>query len=227
MPGEPLLEFHRVSFEREGLRLLTEVSLTVHRTEIVGVVFQGGAGKTELLYLGAGLLEATAGEVMYRGKRLRDHASDPPTMGFVFEDDGGLFENLTLFENVALPLRYHTTKTEDEIDAKVREILSVVGMDESAHRFSWELSRDRQRVAALARALVYEPDIVFVDDFFIGADADAFHRMEETISLARDAYETAFLLVMEAAPDDFGVADRLCLVDHGAVLELDRTSMLG
>ena len=78
MAGEPLLEFHRVSYERDGERLLTEVSLTVHRSEIVGVVFQGGTGKTELLRLGAGLLEATAGEVMYRGKRLRDR----PTIGF-------------------------------------------------------------------------------------------------------------------------------------------------
>lgn len=227
MAGEPLLEFHRVSYERDGTRLLTEVSLTIHRAEIVGVVFQGGAGKTELLYLGAGLLDASAGEVMYRGKRLRDRATHPPTMGFVFEDDGGLFENLSLYENIALPLRFHTSKTEEEIDAKVREILSVVGMEESASKHSYEIGRDRQRVAALARALVYEPDIVFVDDFFIGADADAFHRMEETISLARDAYETAFLLVMEATPDQFGIADRLCLVDHGAVLELDRASMLG
>lgn len=227
MPGEPLLEFHRVSYEREGQRLLTEVSLTIHRGEIVGVVFQGGTGKTELLYLGAGLLQPTAGEVMYRGKRLRERPSHPPSMGFVFEDDGGLFENLTLYENIALPLRFHTSKTEEEIDAKVREILSVVGMEESGSKYSYEIGRDRQRVAALARALVYEPDIVFVDDFFIGADADAFHRMEETISLARDAYEMAFLLVMEATPDQFGVADRLCLVDHGAVLELDRPSMLG
>lgn len=225
--GQPLLEFHRVSFERDEQPILTEVSLTIHQAEIVGVVFQGGTGKTELLYLGAGLLDATAGEVMYRGKRLRDQESQPPSMGFVFEDDGGLFENLTLYENIALPLRFHSSKTEEEIDAKVREILSVVSMEDTASKYSYEFGRDRQRVAALARALVYEPDIVFVDDFFIGADADAFHRMEETIALARDAFQTAFLLVMEATPDNFGVADRLCLVDHGAVLELDRTSMLG
>ncbi|MEM9068153.1 MAG: ATP-binding cassette domain-containing protein [Myxococcota bacterium] len=218
--GDPLLEFHRVTFGD----VLTEVSLTVHAQEIVGVVFQHGIGKSVLLQLGAGLIEPSAGEVVYRGRRIRDRP-DEPTIGFVFEDDGGLFENMTLYDNIALPLRFHTRSSESEIEAKVREILSVVGMDDEAERFPWTMTRDRQRLASLARALVYEPDVCFIDDFFIGADADAFHRMEETVSLAREAYGTAFLLVLEAAPEDFGIADRLCLIDHGAVLELDRMSL--
>ncbi len=227
VPGDPLLEFHRVSIRDGDEPILTEVSLTVHEAEIVGLVFQQGMGKTHLLYAGAGLIEPTAGEVVYRGKRLSDLPRVPPKIGLVFEGDGGLLANLSVYDNIALPLRFHTDRSEEEIRTKVEEVLAVTGMDGSAKQLPWQLTRDRQRLVALARALVYEPELIFIDDYFIGTDADAFHRMSETIGLAREAYETAFLLVMEAAPDDFGVADRLCLVDHGAVLELDRPSLLG
>ncbi|HJK91119.1 MAG TPA: ATP-binding cassette domain-containing protein [Polyangiaceae bacterium LLY-WYZ-15_(1-7)] len=222
MPGAPLLEFHRVSLRDGEIPVLTEVSLTVHEAEIVGVVFQHGIGKTSLLYIGAGLMPPTAGEVVYRGRRIAELPKTPPKLGFVFEDDGGLLENTSVFDNVALPLRFHLELEEKEVARKVEEVLSLVGMEEQAGRFPWQLTGDRQRLVALARALVYEPELVFVDDFFLGADADAFRRMQEAISLAREAHETAFLLVMEASAADFGVADRLCLVDHGAVLELER-----
>ena len=226
VPGDPLLEFHRVTVRDDDVPVLTEVSLTVHEAEIVGLVFQQGTGKTHLLHVGAGLLEPTEGEIVYRGRRLAELPRSPPKIGMVFEDEGGLLANLSVHDNIALPLRFHTAKPESEIETKVDEVLSVIGMEDAGPRFPWQLTRDRQRLVALARALSYEPELVLVDDYFLGTDADAFHRMGETIGLAREAYEMAFLLVMEAAPDDFGVADRLCLVDHGMVLDLDRESML-
>lgn len=219
---EPLLELHRVSLLDGDLPILTEVSLTLYEQEILGVVFQQGIGKTALLHIAAGLLAPTKGEVVLRGRRLAAlQGPDRPPLGFVFAE-GGLMENLSLYENVALPLRYHTNLDEDAIESKVLEHLQLVGMEEQRERFPWQLTRDRCRLAALARALVVEPVVVFVDDFFLGADADAFRRMEQAVGLARDAVGTSFFLVLEATPDDFGCADRLCLVDHGAVLELDR-----
>jgi len=222
----PLLELHRVCFTSGEQPVLTDVSLTVHEQEIVGVVFQQGIGKSALLRIGAGLLRPTSGEVVFRGKRLAEQLRGKPELGMVFED-GALMENTTVFDNVALPLRFHTGESEETIAQKVDEVLSVVGMEHAKSRFPWQLTRDRARLVALARAMIYEPALIFVDDFFQGADAEAFSRMSEAVSMTREAYETAFLLVMEATPDSFGIADRLCLVDHGMVLELDRPSMLG
>lgn len=218
---EPLLELHRVSFRDGETAILTEVSLTVFAREILGVVFQQGIGKTALLHLAAGLLEPSAGEVVYRGERIAKRPASP-TLGMVFEDDGGLLPNLTVFENIALPLRYHTRASEPEVRAKVSEVLSVAGVQEVADKHPWQLTRDRQRLAALARALITEPDLVFVDDLYQGADAEAYGQMRETILLAREAYGTAFLLVLESSAEDFDFCDRICLIDHGAVLELTR-----
>lgn len=218
---EPLLEFHHVSFTPGDQAVLHDISLTIHEQEIVGLVFQQGLGKTSLLRIGAGLIEPSAGEVVFRGQRVRSlRATDAP-FGFVFHD-GGLLENLTIFDNVALPVRYHTRHDEAFIAARVGEVLRAVGMEEHAERFPWELTRDRQRLASLARALVRDPDLVFVDDFFRGADAGAFQQLEDAVRAARDERRTAFALVLEAFSGDFGVVDRLCLIDHGSVLEMER-----
>ncbi|MCA9612640.1 MAG: ATP-binding cassette domain-containing protein, partial [Myxococcales bacterium] len=105
MPGAPLLELHRVGFRADGRDILADVSLTVHEGELLGVVLQHGAGKSLLLSIAGGLVRPTHGEVVYRGRRITELASSPPKLGFVFEDDGGLLANLSVYENVALPLR--------------------------------------------------------------------------------------------------------------------------
>ncbi|MBX3250879.1 MAG: ATP-binding cassette domain-containing protein [Myxococcales bacterium] len=222
MPQAPLLELHRVSLRDGDQAVLTDVSLTVNEAEVVGVVLQHGAGKSVLLRVASGLLPPTSGAVIYRGRRIEELPASPPKLGFVFEDDGGLLANLSLFDNVALPLRYHFDLDDHALEAKVREVLGLVGLDEHTHRMPFELTRDRQRLAALARAIAYEPELIFVDDFYVSAEADEqVRRMQESIDIAREAHGTAFLLAMEAG-GDASVADRLCLVDHGAVLELDQ-----
>lgn len=224
MTQAPLLELHRVSLRDGDEAVLTDVSFTVHEAEIVGVVLQHGAGKSVLLRIAAGLLAPTSGEVVYGGRRIGELPMSPPKLGFVFEDDGGLFANLSLFDNVALPLRYHFDLDEHAVEAKVREVLGLVGLEDQAHRMPFELTRDRQRLAALARAVAYEPELIFIDDYYVSAEADEqVRRMRESIEIAREAHGTAFLLAMEAGGDG-DIADRLCLADHGTVLELDRRS---
>lgn len=215
----PILELHRVTLEDEDSPVLADVSLTIYESEIVGLVFNHGVGKTSLLRIAAGLTEPTAGEVVYLGRRLREYShGERPPFGFVFAN-GGLLENLTVEDNVALPLRYHTTMANEVIAEKVAVALEQAGAAELATRFPWQLTRDRQRLASLARALVGDPRIVFVDDYFLGADAEAFHRLQDGIVASRDSSGASFVLVLKATPDDFGCTDRLCLIDHGAVLE--------
>jgi phospholipid/cholesterol/gamma-HCH transport system ATP-binding protein len=214
---EPLLELHRICLVGNGQALLHEVSLTVHEREIVGLVFQHGIGKTSLLRIGAGLLRPTSGEVIFRGQRVGDLDPQDAPFGFVFRD-GGLLGNLSLRENLALPLRYHTQLTEEAVMADVEEALRGVGLEEQADKLPFELPRDAVRLATLARDLMRRPSLVFIDDFFRGGDLEAFRRLEERVVLARKEHGTSFLLVLEPT-DGFGCADRLCLVDHGAVLE--------
>lgn len=221
MPGAPLLELHRVGFDDEGRAILADVSLTVHEGEVLGVVLQHGSGKSLLLSIASGLVEPTRGEVVFRGRRIAELPTSPPKLGFVFENEGGLFANLSVFDNVALPLRFHFAHTDAEIETKVQEVLGLVGLEDDATRMPWQLTGDRQRLAALARAIVYQPELVFIDDFYVNADQDAFRRLQESVAITREAYGTAFLLAVDGS-GDFGITDRLCLVDLGTVLELER-----
>lgn len=223
MPGAPLLELHRVGFDDDGRAILADVSFTVHEQEILGVALQHGAGKSLLLSIASGLVPPSRGEVVFRGRRIAELPPSPPKLGFVFEDDGGLLANLSVFDNVALPLRFHFALTETEIDAKVREALGLVGLEDDAARMPWQLTSDRQRLASLARASVYEPELVLIDDFYLNADQDAFRRMQDSVAILREAHGTAFLLAVDGG-GEFGIADRLCLVDLGSVLELERPS---
>ncbi len=193
----PLLQLEGITVRDDERTVLDDVDLHVEAGEIVGVSFaQAHGGKTTLLRVAAGLREPSAGSVRLNGRRLSGEASVPPypVMGMVFRDDGGLFPNLTIEENVSLPLRYH-----DEADAEQRSRAIMEAMDIAAvaERFPWELTREHMRLAALARALVYRPKIVLIDDFFAGADEAAFERSREAIVQANEEHGTAFLLVVE------------------------------
>ena len=196
--SKALLELEGVTV-REGARVvLDDVDLRVAPGEIVGLSFaQAHGGKTTLLYMAAGLREPDSGSIRFDGKRLSGQRSVPPypAMGMVFRDDGGLFPNMTIEENVALPLRYH--EGDEGAEERAHAMLERVGLLESADRFPWELTKERMRLAALARALVYRPRLVLVDDFFAGADEWAFGQAQRAITQTNEEHDTAFLLIVE------------------------------
>lgn len=212
----PLLVLESVTVRNGARVVLDDVDLEVAAGEIVGLSFaQAHGGKTTLLYAAAGLTVPDSGSVRFEGERLAgDRAVPPyPAMGMVFRDDGGLFPNLTIEENVSLPLRYHEGADAEE---RARAMLASVGLQESADRFPWELTRERMRLAALARALVYRPKLVLVDDFFAGPDERVFNQAQQVIARASEEHGTAFLLVVE--PELIWDRMRRETVDHGHVV---------
>ncbi len=212
----PLLQLEGVTV-REGARVvLDDVDLEVAAGEIVGLSFaQAHGGRTTLLYTAAGLREPDSGSVRFEGRRLAGEGAVPPypAMAMVFRDDGGLFPNMTVEENVSLPLRYHEGENAEE---RAREMLERVGIGGTGERFPWELTRERMRLAALARALVYRPKLVLIDDFYAGADDRAFARAQEAIVAHNEEHGTAFLLVVE--PELEWASMRRETVDHGHVV---------
>lgn len=214
--AEALLELRDVTVRAGARVVLDQVDLRVAPGEIVGVGFaQAHGGKTTLLHVAAGLRAPDAGSVHFGGRRLAAERPVPayPAIGMVFRDDGGLFPNLTIAENVALPLEYHEGA---DAEARARAALESVGLAKSAERFPWELTRERMRLAALARALVYRPALVLVDDFFAGADDRAFARAQRAIASANEEHGTAFLLVVE--PELEWAKMRKEIIDHGQVV---------
>jgi phospholipid/cholesterol/gamma-HCH transport system ATP-binding protein len=221
--NEVVLELRDVSIARRGKPVLVRVNLEVRAREALGVVFLRGGGRSTLLSVASGLLAPDSGEVLYRGRPLsslgtREVDAFRKATAMVFEH-GGLLVNTTCFNNVALPLRYHTRLPEDEIEVKVMDLLGVVGMREARDHFPWELTIGKQRLVALARALAREPELIFFDNFFQGSEPLAWRKLTRVMQESRERRGTAFVLVLEADPTVYSLADRLLVIEDGHVLE--------
>lgn len=200
--ASPLLELRSLAVRAGDDTLLRGVDLEVHETESVGLVLE--RGRTSFLEAAAGLREPAEGQVLYRGKPLRKELAKlhrGPRIGFVFEE-GGLLENATLYDNIALPLRYHTMLREAEIERRVMAALSLVEIEEWRNRFPFQVTRGAIRLASLARALVREPELVYLDDFLHGGTAELWEDFVRAMGWARREHGTAFLAGLAGFPED-------------------------
>ncbi len=180
-----------------------DLSLTVYRGEILSLVGGSGSGKTTLLRQMLGLERPARGEVCVFGQSL--HQGDAEEMrnlrnrwGVLFQQ-GALFSALTVYENVALPLRELKTLDEPLIRELVLLKLQSVGMDASqATKMPAELSGGMVKRVALARALALEPELLFLDEPTAGLDPD---RSESFVQLLRELHRELCLTVVMVTHD--------------------------
>jgi phospholipid/cholesterol/gamma-HCH transport system ATP-binding protein len=127
--------------------------------------------------------------------------------------------NTKVFDNLALPLRYHGGLSEAEIERRVMAALESVGMTAAAHRFPFELTIARQKLCTLARALVRDAEAVFFDNFVTGTEATVFHTLTRLVRNTRSRRGTAWMLVLESDASIFPIADRICVFEDGKLIE--------
>ncbi|MBQ5671112.1 MAG: ATP-binding cassette domain-containing protein, partial [Oscillospiraceae bacterium] len=161
-----LSDVHK-TYENTGSEALRGVDLTINDGEFVFLVGPSGSGKTTLIKLLTGELRATSGEIVVNGFDLRaiKNRKMPKyrrTLGVVFQDFR-LIDNMTVYDNVAFAMRVVGAKRKD-IKHRVPEVLTLVGLEEKAHRFPAELSGGEQQRVSIARALVNSPSLVIADE---------------------------------------------------------------
>ncbi|HEY6134177.1 MAG TPA: ATP-binding cassette domain-containing protein, partial [Rubrivivax sp.] len=175
MKPENLIEIDHVSFGYDSSRLiLNDVSLRFPRGKVTAILGGSGCGKTTLLRLIGGSAAPSTGEVRFDGQKLV--ASDRAQMhglrrrlGMLFQF-GALFTDLTVFENVAFPLREHTDLPEALIRDIVLMKLNAVGLRGARDLMPSEVSGGMARRVALARAIVLDPELIMYDEPFAGLD---------------------------------------------------------
>lgn len=199
MTSAPLLSVQGVGLVVNEELAFRGVSFDVGAGESVGIVVP--RARTTLLMVAAGLRRIDEGKVLLEGKPIesayRDLAHEATT-GFVFQG-GGLLENTTIGDNIALPLRYHTNLSEEAIGKRVRSALAEVGLENEAQRLPYQIPRGTQRLVSLARALAVEPALVYVDDLHHGATVEIWQRFVEVMAAARARWNTAFLCALAVA----------------------------
>jgi len=215
----PLVELRDVWKSFEANHVLRGISLELHRGTTLAVMGGSGAGKTVLLRIVAGLVRPDSGEVSLFGTRI-DRMREEAMLalrrrtGFVFQG-AALFDSLSVFENVAFPLREHTTLSLGEITDRVHRFLALVGLPDTDGLLPAELSGGMRKRVGIARALVMEPEVVFFDEPTAGLDPTNARVVAELIAELRTGVcDTAIVVTHDIEFADM-VADRMAILYHG------------
>jgi phospholipid/cholesterol/gamma-HCH transport system ATP-binding protein len=220
MNGQPIVEMLDVRKRFEGNEVLKGVSLTVERGETMVIMGGSGSGKTVTLRLIAGLIWPTSGTVRVFGVRidtLGEEALLPirRRMGYVFQG-AALFDSLSVHENVAYPLREHTSLGEAEIRERVLHFLSLVGLGADVLKLlPSELSGGMRKRVGIARALAQEPEILLFDEPTAGLDPTNSRMVADLIVQLRAGVCDASIVVTHDLELTRTVADRVAILIDG------------
>ncbi len=220
----PLVELRdvRKSFDQNGV--LRGISLALRKGTTLAVMGGSGAGKTVLLRIVAGLVRPDSGEVSLFGTRI-DRLSEEAMLplrrrtGFVFQS-AALFDSLSVFENVAYPLREHTRMSLGEITDRVHRFLALVGLPGVDELLPAELSGGMKKRVGIARALVTEPEVVFFDEPTAGLDPTNARLVAELIAeLRKGVCDTAIVVTHDIEFAEL-VSDQMAILHQGRFAEM-------
>ena len=203
--------------------VLRGLNLEVATAEIMVVIGRSGGGKSVLLKHLIGLLRPDAGAILVDGTditRLRRSALDQirARFGVVFQG-GALFDSMSVFDNVAFPLREKSRLGAAEIRERVEEKLGQVGLDGMADKNPAEISGGMRKRVAIARALITEPEVVFFDEPTTGLDPILVNTIHHLIVEMHQKLRFTAVMVSHEIPEIFRIADRVAVLHNGAIIE--------
>jgi phospholipid/cholesterol/gamma-HCH transport system ATP-binding protein len=217
----PLVEFRRVAFGYDTRAILDNVSFAVPRGKVTALMGASGGGKTTVLRLIGGQVRARRGEVLVNGQDIGklDTAAlyaARRRMGMRFQF-GALFTDMSVLDNVAVPLREHTNLPE----ALSRDIglmkLDAVGLRGARDLMPSEVSGGMARRIALARAIALDPDLVMYDEPFAGLDPISLGTAARLIRRLNDALGLTSIIVSHDLDETFRIADHVIILANGGI----------
>lgn len=218
----PLVELQDVRFAYGKREILKGVNLVIPRGKVVAIMGGSGCGKTTLLRLIGGQLKASAGKVVVEGEDLgrvgRDRMYElRRRMGMLFQF-GALFTDMSVFENVAFPLREHTDLPPELIETLVLMKLNAVGLRAAAQLEPSELSGGMARRVALARAIALDPMLIMYDEPFAGLDPISLGIIGQLIRKLNDALGASSVMVTHDVHESLSIVDYVYFVSDGRIV---------
>lgn len=217
-----IIEIRNLSFRRNSKIIFDKASLNIPRGKVTAIMGPSGCGKTTLLRLIGGQLSPDEGTIKVSGQDITNISKSElykirARMGMLFQS-GALFTDLTVFENVAFPLREHTTLPESMIRDLVLMKLQAVGLRGANSLMPSELSGGMARRVALARAIALDPDFIMYDEPFTGQDPISLGVLVQLIRLLNDALDMTSILVSHDIHETISIADHIYLISNGKVV---------
>jgi phospholipid/cholesterol/gamma-HCH transport system ATP-binding protein len=202
--------------------VLDGISLTVVRGETLTVLGRSGTGKSVLLKLIIGLAHPDAGSICVEGQEIVGLGLNQMNrlrikMGFLFQH-AALYDSLTVGQNVAFPLERHTKMRESERSARVKELLSSVGMERDLNKMPSDISGGMQKRVGLARALALQPEILLLDEPTAGLDPITSGGIDDLVLKLHKEHALTSIIVTHDLHSARTIADRVALLDKGKVV---------
>lgn len=218
-----------VTFDKQDV--LKDIDLTIQRGQTIAIIGESGCGKTVFMKTLVGLIRPTRGRVLFDDRSLSDTAPDELAkmrrrFGFVFQN-AALFDSMTIFENVAFPLRQHEVAAEPEVRERVMKRLNEVGLPKDvAKKYPAELSGGMRKRVGLARALILKPELVVYDEPTTGLDPIMSDVINELILGTRRRYPVTSVVVTHDMHTARKVADRVLMLYPRRRLEPGESQVL-
>jgi len=217
-----VIVLEQVDFGYDNRLILRQLSLQVARGELLAIMGGSGSGKTTVLRLIGGLLRPVSGRILVEGKNVADLQASAlqalrRRMGMLFQA-GALFTDLTVFDNVAYPLREHARLPAPMLRDLVLMKLHAVGLHAVADRMPAQLSGGMARRVALARAIALDPPVLMCDEPFAGLDPISLGTVARLLRRLTEALGLTTLLVTHDVEESLAIADRIVLLAEGRIL---------
>jgi phospholipid/cholesterol/gamma-HCH transport system ATP-binding protein len=218
---ETLVEVRDLSFAYGRRRILEGIDLDIARGQVTAILGTSGSGKTTLLQLIGGALQPTRGTVKVFGENVHELTREAlyalrRRMGVMFQK-GGLFSDLSVFDNIAFPIREHTRLPEDVVRDLVVMKLHAVGLRGAQRLMPGELSGGMARRVALARAIALDPPLIIYDEPFAGLDPIMLEVVCNLIRTLNDALGATSVVVTYDVQEAVRLADYLYILGDGVI----------
>ncbi|GAB1410910.1 hypothetical protein MASR1M90_20640 [Desulfovibrionales bacterium] len=214
--------------------ILDEVSLDIHRNQITALIGKSGVGKSVLIKHIIGLIEPDSGNIIFDGQSYatmsrKDFAAIKSRCSYMFQNNA-LFDSLTVYENIALPLQERSGFSHVDIAKKVNQRIAQLELNEVQHLYPKQISGGMQKRVALARALITDPEIIFFDEPTTGLDPIRKNTVFTMIHRYHQELNFTALIITHDVPDIFYIAHQVHILDLGKIVfsgspaELERST---
>lgn len=221
--SEVVIDVRNICKSFGKVNVLSDISFTVRRGKTTVLIGPSGTGKSVLMKIMVGLLKPDSGQILIDGEDIcrlndRDLYRVRRKMGKLFQDSA-LFDSMTVFDNVAFPLRRHTAKKVSEIAKIVDHKLRLVNLPGIEQKLPGELSGGMRKRVGLARAIALDPEIVFFDEPNSGLDPVMSAAVDELILETQYRLGSTFFVISHDIEGTFRIADYIGMLHEGRLVE--------
>ncbi len=220
--NRPLIRFEKISKSFGDTHVLKDANLAIYKGQITSIIGKSGVGKSVLLKIIIGLLEYDSGQILFNGKSVSTMSKPEKKamrqkFSYMFQNTA-LFDSMTVFDNIALPLMEKNTYSKSDIEERVKDKMTQLDLQDIDSKYPSQISGGMKKRVALARALITEPEIVLFDEPTTGLDPIRKNAVHSMIADYQKKFGFTGIVVSHEIPDIFYISQRVAMLDSGQII---------